>query len=263
MAGKEVNELVDLVSIIVPFFNRIPLVIRCLNSVDQQSYPNIEVIVIDDASSEDSAAVEAMCKERSHWHYLRNLKNYGVSYSRNIGLDAATGSWISFLDSDDFWLKDKVACQVKSMQNKNLDASHTDYLRCHEGNYDSKYKMVAVGRFSYTFPWILFSCRIATPTLMLRAEFLSKGRFDPSLNFMEDQVLWVTLAKKARIEGLRQNNVVVCTSQSSSANHLAKYQEGMAMLRRRYLMHSKSLFLLHYTYSFFVILLRKYFVRAV
>ena len=101
-------------SIIVPAYNRSQLLPRALNSIKEQTYENLEIIVVDDGSSEDiKGVVERARDERIR--YLRHESNRGVSAARNTGIRSATGHYIGFLDSDDEWLPTKVERQVAAL----------------------------------------------------------------------------------------------------------------------------------------------------
>ncbi len=101
-----------LVSVVIPTFNRADLVLRAIGSVLAQDYPAMEVLVVDDASTDDTAArVEALGDRRVR--LLRQSVNGGVARARNAGMDAAAGALIAFLDSDDEWLPGKLDRQVE------------------------------------------------------------------------------------------------------------------------------------------------------
>lgn len=99
------NNLVEnpLVSIIVPVYKVEAYIGRCLNSIAAQAYPNIECILVDDASPDQSLAIAEDFLKKSHVKYkiLKQLKNKGLSEARNSGVKNATGKYLYFLDSDD------------------------------------------------------------------------------------------------------------------------------------------------------------------
>ena len=93
----------ELISIIIPVYNKEKNIARCLNSVIGQTYKNIEIIIVDDCSSDNSFNI---CKEYadkdSRIKLYKNNKNRGVSYTRNFGIDKCNGQWIGFVDADDY-----------------------------------------------------------------------------------------------------------------------------------------------------------------
>jgi glycosyltransferase involved in cell wall biosynthesis len=98
--------------VILPTFNRSHSLVAAINSVLMQSYKNIELIVVDDASSEDIEAVVKGVKD-DRIHYVRRPRNGGAGAARNTGLARAQGDYIAFQDSDDIWLPQKLERQVE------------------------------------------------------------------------------------------------------------------------------------------------------
>ncbi|MDP3747243.1 MAG: glycosyltransferase family 2 protein [Phenylobacterium sp.] len=101
----------DLVSVILPTFNRGRTLTRAINSVLHQGYANLELLVVDDASTDDTAEVMAKITD-PRVRYVRLAKNGGASRARNEGLRIAKGDYIAFQDSDDEWLADKLHRQL-------------------------------------------------------------------------------------------------------------------------------------------------------
>lgn len=98
-----------LVTIIIPVYNTEKYLKKCLNSVVNQTYKNLEIILINDASSDNSLAIlENYAKKYKNVKLVNNPVNLGVSISRNIGLDCTNGDYIYFLDSDDFIRNDAI-----------------------------------------------------------------------------------------------------------------------------------------------------------
>ena len=116
-----------LVSVILPGYNRARTLPKAMQSVLVQNYANLELIVVDDASSDDTAAVVAACPD-PRVRYLRHERNQGAAAARNTGLAVARGEIIAFQDSDDEWLLDKLETQVAAL----LDAGD-DYGACFGG----------------------------------------------------------------------------------------------------------------------------------
>lgn len=92
----------NLVSVIVPIYNCAQYLLDCLNSILKQTHENIEVILIDDGSTDESPKIcDEFCKEHKKF-FVHHNKNNGVSYSRNFGIEMAHGEYICFVDADDF-----------------------------------------------------------------------------------------------------------------------------------------------------------------
>ena len=92
------------ISIIVPVYNVAPFLSRCLDSLVGQTYENLEIICVDDGSTDGSAAILDACAAKDSRIKVIHQENAGVSVARNRGLDAATGEFVTFVDADD-WLE--------------------------------------------------------------------------------------------------------------------------------------------------------------
>lgn len=111
MANKIDNEI--LVSVVIPVYNDSNNLIVAINSAFSQLGVSIEVIVVDDCSTEDINKTITKFKKKHNFTYVRNDKNLGVAMSRNIGVAKAKGTYIAYLDSDDWWDSDKLLKQVQ------------------------------------------------------------------------------------------------------------------------------------------------------
>lgn len=110
-----------LVSVIIPNYNYAHLIIETLESVKNQSYSNLECIIVDDGSTDNSVEVISEYIKGDGRFKLLAKKNGGLSSTRNEGLKLAKGDIIAFLDSDDLWLENKLENQLKVLQDKNSD----------------------------------------------------------------------------------------------------------------------------------------------
>src|SRR5579871_1049871 len=100
----------DRVSVVMPTYNARACIAATIDNLDAQTYPDIELIVVDDASSDDTVAVLRRKLQESFrhaWRIVELNRNHGPSGARNIGIVEASGTWVQFLDSDDFLARDK------------------------------------------------------------------------------------------------------------------------------------------------------------
>lgn len=121
----------DKVSIIIPVYNMERYLRECLDSVENQTYRNLEIIVIDDGSTDSSATIcDEYGKKDSRFKVIHQ-KNSGLSVARNTGLDVATGNFITFLDSDDWFALDLIKTQLETITKWNADIA----ICRHESTY--------------------------------------------------------------------------------------------------------------------------------
>lgn len=188
-----------IVSVIVPFYNRVIWLAEALESVMQQSYSDFEIIMIDDGSTESIDGLINLNDSRIK--YYRQL-NRGPSSARNKGIEMAKGEYLVFLDSDDIFEHNKLEIQLEYMKkNSNAIMSHTSYTTIDEsGNI---LEVIDTGKLSgYLYPDILINCPIATPTVMIKREKLNHYRFNELINIGEDIFLWIQLSKISEVLGI-------------------------------------------------------------
>lgn len=119
----------DLISIVVPVYNVENYVKECLDSILGQSYSNLQIIIVNDGSTDQSGNIcEEYAKKDSRVEYVYQ-KNKGLSAARNKGISCAKGEFICFVDSDDYVHKKYVECLYYGMINNNADMSMCGYIR--------------------------------------------------------------------------------------------------------------------------------------
>ena len=198
-------DLKPLISVVIPTYDRAQMVVGAIESVIAQTYPRLEIIVVDDGSVDGTAdAIENLSSHSSSGsgktpeiRYLYQ-PNMGQSHARNTGIAAARGDWIGFLDSDDYWLRDKIEWQVRAIEQfKNECGACVSDARLVDkpGNMDTTAFRLA-GQCYKEFMGIIPAatadlakavdgCWIQA--LIVRSDLAKQiGGFDAYLHFMED-----------------------------------------------------------------------------
>ena len=115
-----------LISIIMAAYNAEKTIEQAINSVLSQTYPDFELLVVNDCSTDKTAMLaEAIVKKDDRIRLISNEKNSGVSYTRKHGLEEASGEWVAILDSDDAWAPEKLEKQIKLQKKTNADLLFT------------------------------------------------------------------------------------------------------------------------------------------
>lgn len=117
------NSIEPVISIIIPIYNVEKYLKRCLDSVEKQIYTNLEIILINDGSTDSSLTIAKEYAKRDGRIKIFSEKNCGLSAARNLGLKHATGKYITFIDSDDYVSKDYVLYLYKLLEKGNFSAS--------------------------------------------------------------------------------------------------------------------------------------------
>ncbi len=217
---KKQTKNVD-VDVIIPFYNRIDVTINAIKSVLTQTHKNYKIILINDGSNENISKIKMFIKKYNQIHLMDLKENIGAAAARNKGIDFSKAKYIAFLDSDDQWLPEKLEKQLIIMEATQGDFSHTSYSRILEG----KKTIINSGESAgYKNPNLIYACPIATPTVMLRLEFLNKNkfRFNPALIIGEDTCFWLEMLKKTELYGIEEPLTIVNAGKTSAAYNLEK-----------------------------------------
>ena len=116
-----------LISVIVPVYNVEKFLDKCISSIVNQTYKNLEIILIDDGSTDESVQICDKWQEKDNRVRLTHKENTGVSDTRNIGLEKTTGEYICFVDSDDYIEPDYIENLYKSLTENNADIASITY----------------------------------------------------------------------------------------------------------------------------------------
>ncbi len=216
------------VSAIIPTYNRAAYLHEAVESVLTQTYKNIEIIIIDDGSTEEQ---EQFLYERAKTYRLIKQERRGVSAARNSGIVEATGEYIAFLDSDDLWDKKKIEKQVERMQSlPGVLIGHTDEIWIRNGirvNPMNKHKKCGGSIFLKCLPL----CLISPSSVIIRRElFDTVGLFDESLPACEDYDLWLRVTKDHAVDYLPEPLII---KRGGHSDQLSKKYWGMDRFRVR------------------------------
>jgi hypothetical protein len=213
-----------LVSVIIPFRNRIDWTIEAVKSVQGQTHTKLEIILIDDASTDDLKPLILLSKEDSRINLIQ-ITASGPAHARNVGLSVAQGIYVAFLDSDDLFLPSKIKDQLNYLEFNDLKIGHTSYQRIdEEGNI---LDLVDSGAFKgCVFPGIIASCPIATPTVMGLTATLKDVGFPEQFDLGEDLCAWINITRIALLGGLDVPLTKVRIGKESASRNQAKQLKG-------------------------------------
>lgn len=121
-----------MISVIIPAFNAETTIIRCVNSIQRQTYSNLEIIIVNDGSKDTTEKAVKSLQEKDNRIKLITIPNGGVSHARNIGIDNATGEYIAFVDSDDYIDAEMYENLVEIIRNYNVKIAHCSYKNVNE-----------------------------------------------------------------------------------------------------------------------------------
>lgn len=183
-----------LISVVIPSYNREKTIERSARSVLNQTYKNLELIIVDDCSSDHTKdIVDALAKEDKRVRYIRFDQNKGACAARNAGIDAAKGEYIAFHDSDDEWLPSKLDKQIDTLTKTGAKIIFCKYYMIKDGKNEG----VAPKIFNEGFVEKLETvCGIGTQTLIAPRDVFREFHFDERLPRFQDLELMIRMAKK-------------------------------------------------------------------
>jgi len=213
------------VSVVIPTYNRYNQLKRALNSVFAQTLLPFEVIVVDDASNDETSKIQY---DFPNIIYEKLSSNNGVSFARNYGVSIAKGELIAFLDSDDEWEKTKLQKQIELHKNNDICMSYTAEEWIKDGskiNIPKKFQKIGKDIFLENLEY----CNIAPSSVVITKEcFLKYGGFDTALEVCEDYDLWLRVNEFGRVQLL---NEPLCIKYGGADDQLSTKYWGMDRFR--------------------------------
>lgn len=199
------------ISVVIPVHNRSQLLPRALCSVAQQSYPPLEVLVIDDGSHDDPQVVQRIWHKAYPALPLRWFSNgrRGVSWARNLGIKHARGDWIALLDSDDEWLPHKLQLQVEYLQrHPQLQIVHGEEIWIRNGVRVNARKIHRKSGGDIFFA-CLPRCLISPSAVLIKKTLLAQvGLFAEDLPVCEDYDLWLRITARCPVGFVEQAIII-------------------------------------------------------
>jgi glycosyltransferase involved in cell wall biosynthesis len=183
------------VSVVIPTYNRLSMLKEAVDSVLAQDFEEMELIVVDDGSTDGTA--ESIKRYGGRIKLFSYAENRGVSAARNRGILHARGKYIAFLDSDDLWVKGKLKIQVAFLDdNPHYPLCYTDEIWIRKGKRVNP--MIKHAKYSgWIFEKCLPLCIISPSSVMMRKTLFSRvGLFDEALPVCEDYDFWLRIAAR-------------------------------------------------------------------
>lgn len=184
-----------MVSIVMPAYNAAQTIQDSIESVFAQTVSDWELIVIDDGSKDDTAAIlTTLAAKDKRIRFLKNEKNRGASFTRNRAVALAEGEWIAFLDSDDLWKPEKLEKQLALVQEcPNMVVCYTASSFIDDAGRSYGYVMPAIERLNYKT--LLRKNLMSCSSVMIRASVM-KGIKMPDDKMHEDYFVWLTVLRE-------------------------------------------------------------------
>jgi glycosyltransferase involved in cell wall biosynthesis len=228
-----IDDTSNLVSVILPTRNRQQLLAAAVASVRRQTYTCWELIIIDDASEDTTGQLIAqLTAEDNRISAIRLSQQTGGAYARNIGLEAARGAYVAFLDDDDAWYPEKLAVQKTFLDaNQDVAVVSAGFCRIRDHRTDRISR-----RQSVTLKDLQLETTLGSFTFcMVRSSDLGRSRIDPELKACQDWDLWL---KILRTTGKRGEIIPECLADyDRTTKNSLTWQQTQALRARIVFLH--------------------------
>ena len=226
-----------LVSVIIPAYNREDTIEQAVRSVLDQDYKDIELIVVDDCSTDGT--VQCVKKiEDDRLRVIESEVNGGACVARNKGIDAARGELIAFQDSDDIWHKDKLSKCVEAIEREQADFVFSAFLRVESTSRGEKREVIPGDDFNQAedkLDRILRRNCVSTQTIVAKRAVFDKVRFDPRMKRFQDWDLTIGVIRAGFSVYFVKEPLVSCYVQSDSISKDGeKAYHGFRMILSKY-----------------------------
>ncbi|MEX0684771.1 MAG: glycosyltransferase family A protein [Balneolales bacterium] len=194
-----------LISVIIPTYNRSLLLKEAIDSVLNQTYQSLEVLIIDDYSDDNTEKVVKSYKD-ARVKYFLNKRSKGAQGARNTGLSIAKGEWVALLDSDDIWLPTKLEKQVKYLKN----AVKAVGLATGKADYDFESNKILKSEIphktKYTTEDLIYKNYLGgfSTFIFKKEKALEIGGFDERFSALQDRDFYVSLSIKGELHNLKE-----------------------------------------------------------
>jgi glycosyltransferase involved in cell wall biosynthesis len=194
------------VSVVIPTYNRAELLKSAINSVLSQTYQDFEIVIVDDASRDNTAEVIKSFNDQ-RIKYIRHETNKGEAGARNTGVMNSDGEYIAFLDDDDEWLPEKLEKQIRIFENNPVEVGgvYTGFLKVDRTTGLVIKEVIPTKRGNIFSELLKFNWIRIPSVLMVKRECFDKvGLFDTSIPFGLDYDMWIRISKEFQYEYIKE-----------------------------------------------------------
>ena len=228
------------ISVIIPVFNGAKTIKETIDSILNQIFQNLELIIIDDGSKDTTLeVVKSFSDSRIK---VFSYPNAGLSASRNRGISQAKGEYISFIDADDLWTPDKLESQWKALQ-KNPQAaiaySWTDYID-ESSKFIKSGRRIKVNGDAFSKLLLINFLENGSNPLIRQEAFEKIGGFDESLLAAEDIDMWLRLAANYEFVCVEKSQILYRVSTSSMSTNLKRQETASLKVMERAFSYPKA-----------------------
>lgn len=216
-----------LISVIIPSYNAAPTIEETLRSIMNQSFIDLEILVINDGSDDETGEIANRLAKEDKRIRVFSYPNEGVSVSRNRGIQLAQGEYLSFIDADDLWTSNKLEAQYEALKihpQASVAYSWTDNI---DGKGNIVQKGIRTQASGYILPELLQVNLLQNGSnpLIRRSAFETVGGFDESLLNADDWDMWLRLAQHYEFALVPEPQVLYRRSETSKSSRVLRMEQ--------------------------------------
>ncbi|NTS78280.1 glycosyltransferase [Catenovulum sp. SM1970] len=190
-----------LISVVIPAYNAGQYIEETLQSVFKQDYSNLEILVVNDGSTDNTLEILNKYQDKIT---IFDIANSGVSYARNFAVEHAKGDWLAFIDADDLWDTDKLSKQYAQLNGNLWSHCNSYYIGEEQSGKVTRAELSELAG-GFIFDKLILENFITTSTILIDKQiFIDAGGFDEKLAALEDWKLWLDIAIKHPISYIEQ-----------------------------------------------------------
>ncbi|WP_404445978.1 glycosyltransferase [Sutcliffiella horikoshii] len=233
------------VTVFIPVYNSEKNIKECINSIIDQTYKNLEILIVDDGSTDNSLDIINSFND-NRIRLIRNNENKGIPYTRNLGLQEAKGKYLAVMDSDDIAFLNRIEVQVKFMEkNKDIDVLGSNYQLI-----GGKFNKKVISKFTIDQEikaGLIFLNRICNSTAFIRLESINnfKIKYNPSYFVVQDYDFFVQVSKIGKLFILPE---ILIKYRISHSNITAKSKKNKSAARQEIINAIQLDILKHYNF---------------
>ena len=243
-----------LVSIITPSYNSAKFIAETIQSVQNQTYQNWEMIIVDDGSSDETESVVlSIIQKDNHIQFHKLSQNSGPAVARNTGIEKASGDYMTFIDADDIWFPTFIENNIKTIQETGIPFVFSSYKRANEQLEFVYSDFIVPNKVSYSD--ILKSNSISCLTAFLDIKKLGK-KYMPLIRKRQDMGLWLNYLKVIPFaHGIQETQAIYRIRENSLSrkkSDLIKYQWQFYREVEKLTIFQSAYYMLHWMYRGFM-----------
>lgn len=234
----------DLISVIMPTYNRGYIISLAIDSILNQTYRNLELIIVDDFSDDNTNQIISQYSDE-RIKYIRLDKKMGANYARNIGLRNSKGKFITFQDSDDYSLPQRLEIEYETLKKEKVDLVFSSFYKIQSGNEEKIIKGENKNTKLKKFPpkkiknedilnVLLYKNIITTQVLFGKKEVFMNEKFDNDITRFQDWDLMIRIAQKYKIFHIDKSLLYMFVQKDSISKSNSKGYESLEIIMNKY-----------------------------